>query len=139
MVLGDPTVSVAIGTSAPATKLQVVGDIRVGTSGTNGCIQNFSGAPIMGTCSSDLRLKKNIQLFPPVLGKLIHLQPVSYEWRSDEHPEYHFGPERTTGLIAQEVEKDFPDMVAVDDRGYKAVNYTQLPLLLLQAVRELKA
>jgi hypothetical protein len=30
-------------------------------------------------------------------------------------------------------------MVATDQRGYKAVNYSQLPLLLLQAVRELKA
>jgi hypothetical protein len=42
-------------------------------------------------------------------------------------------------LIAQNVEKVFPNMVATDDRGYKAVNYSQLPLLLLQAVRELKA
>ena len=130
--------SVAIGLTTAAQKLQVFGNIRVGTSGSTGCIQNFSGGVVAGTCSSDLRLKKNIQSFPPVLSKLIHLQPVSYEWRSDGHPEYHFGPDRTTGLIAQEVEKDFPDMVAVDERGYKAVNYTELPLLLLQAVRELK-
>jgi hypothetical protein len=139
MVLGSTNVSVVIGATTAADKLQVVGDIRVGTSGTNGCIKNFSGAGIVGTCSSDIRLKQNIQPFFPVLGKLIHLQPVSYEWRSDEHPEYHFGSERANGLIAQEVEKVFPDMVATDERGYKAVNYSELPLLLLQAVRELKA
>ena len=139
LVLGASEVSVAIGASTAATKLQVVGDIRVGTSGTNGCIQGFGGAPLAGTCSSDLRLKQNIEPFAPVLDKLTQLQPVSYDWRADEHPEYHFGNERTSGLIAQEVEKVFPNMVAVDERGYKAVNYSQLPLLLLQAMRELKA
>jgi hypothetical protein len=126
MVLGSG-VSVAIGTSNAAAKLQVVGDIRVGTSGTNGCIQNFNGDSIIGTCSSDARLKQNIEPFAPVLDKVIQLQPVSYEWRAEEHPEYHFGPDRTQGLIAQEVEKIFPDMVAADARGYKAVNYSQLP------------
>jgi hypothetical protein len=139
LVLGDPSVSVAIGADTAATKLQVVGDIRVGTSGTNGCVQGFNGGAIAGTCSSDVRLKQNIEPLSPVLDQLIQLQPVSYEWKADEYPEYHFGPERTTGLIAQEVEKVFPGMVATDERGYKAVNYSQLPLLLLQALRELNA
>jgi hypothetical protein len=111
----------------------------VGTSGTNGCIQGFGGTAIAGTCSSDARLKQNIEPFAPVLGKISQLQPVTYDWRAEEHSEYHFGNERTAGLIAQEVEKVFPNMVATDERGYKAVNYSQLPLLLLQALRELKA
>jgi endosialidase-like protein len=139
LVLGNPDVSVAIGASEAAAKLQVVGDIRVGTGGTNGCLQNFSGGTITGTCSSDARLKQNIEPFSPVLDRLIQLQPVSYQWKADEHPEYHFGTGKTDGLIAQEVEKVFPEMVAVDEHGYKAVNYSELPLLLLQAVRELKA
>ena len=42
-------------------------------------------------------------------------------------------------MIAQEVEKVFPEMVGVDARGYKTVNYSELPYLLLGAVRELKA
>ena len=45
------------------TSLQVFGDIRVGTSGTNGCLKNFAGTGIIGTCSSDRRLKKNITPF----------------------------------------------------------------------------
>jgi hypothetical protein len=97
------------------------------------------GVCLAGPCSSDERLKTHIEPFAPVLDKLTQLQPVSYDWRADEHPEYHFGTERTQGLIAQDVEKVFPGMVATDERGYKAVNYSQLPLLLLQAVRELKA
>ncbi len=139
LVLGDSVVSVGIGTEAPVTKLQVVGDIRVGTSGSNGCIQDFTGGPIAGTCSSDVRLKRDLQPFGPVLQNLIHLQPVSWEWEAVEHPEYHFGPRRSSGLVAQDVEKVFPNLVSVDDRGYKAVNYSEVPLLLLQAMRELKA
>ena len=128
----------AIGASTAATKLQVIGDIRVGTSGSNGCIQGFGGAALAGTCSSDVRLKQNIERFSPVLDKVIQLQPVSYEWQADAHPDYHFGPERTTGLIAQEVERFFPEMVGTDAHGYKTVNYSELPLLLLQAMRDLK-
>jgi hypothetical protein len=42
------------------------------------------------------------------------------------------------GLIAQEVEKLFPDLVTTDDDGFKAVHYHQLPLLAIQAISELK-
>ena len=33
----------------------------------------------------------------------------------------------------------FPELVVEDAEGYKAVNYSKLPLMTLQAVRELKA
>jgi hypothetical protein len=128
-----------VGTSTPATTLQVLGDIRVGTSGTNGCVQNFAGSAIAGTCSSDARLKRDVQAFPPTLHKLVQLTAVDFYWRADQFPERHFGSSRSYGLIAQEVEKVFPEMVSRDGQGYKTVDYTRLPLLLLQAVRELKA
>jgi uncharacterized protein YraI len=128
-----------IGTVTPAAMLQVVGDIRVGTSGTNGCLQNFAGTAIAGTCSSDLRLKTNIAPFEPVLEKLVQLQPVHFDWRAAEYPEYQFGAARNSGLIAQDVEKVFPGLVAVDQLGFKMVNYSELPYLMLQAIRELKA
>jgi hypothetical protein len=106
-------------------------------AGVNGCVV-ASGTIIGGTCKSDARLKKNIQPFSPVLDKLVQLQPVSYNWRAEEFPQFHFGTSRTSGLIAQEVEKVFPDMVSVDKDGFKRVNYSELPYLMLQAVRELK-
>ena len=130
--------NVGIGTTSPATALQVVGDVRIGNSGSNGCLQNFSGTSIAGTCSSDLRLKTNVLPFAPVLDKLVQIQPVHFNWKADEHPEYHFGTALNSGLIAQEVEKVFPEMVTVDARGYKMVNYSELPYLTLAAIRELK-
>ena len=137
LVLGDTNVSVGIGTSAPNTKLQVVGNIRVGTSGTLGCVQRFDGTAIAGTCSSDARLKTNVRPFEPVLDRLARLQPVHFTWKAAEFPEYHFGAGVNSGLIAQDVEPLFPDMVATDGRGFKMVNYSELPYLTLAAVREL--
>ncbi|MBZ5545255.1 MAG: tail fiber domain-containing protein [Acidobacteriia bacterium] len=131
--------NVGIGTDTPLDPLQVLGNIRVGTSGTNGCVKRFDGTAIAGACSSDARLKTDVQPLQPVLNQLAQLTPVHFSWKADEFPEMHFGRERSYGLIAQEVEKLFPEMVGQDERGYKTVDYTRLPLLLLQAVRELKA
>jgi len=120
-------------------KLQVFGDIRVGTTGTNGCVKGFDGTGLIGTCSSDRRLKKNITPFAPALDKLTALQPVHYYWRAEDFPNRHFGNRRTYGLIAQDVEQVLPEIVATDSDGYKAIDYTKLPLLTIQAMKELKA
>jgi hypothetical protein len=75
----------------------------------------------------------------PVLERVVQLQPVSYNWSREEYPQYHFGTSKAFGLIAQEVEKVFPEMVSVDKGGFKRVNYGELPYLMLQAIRDLKA
>ena len=137
-LMSNGNVGIGLTATTPATTLQVGGDIRVGTSTSPGCVQNFSGGQIAGTCSSDLRLKTGILPFAPVLDKVVKLQPVHFNWKTGEYPDYHFGAERGSGLIAQDVEKVFPDMVGVDEHGYKTVNYSELPYLTLAAIRELK-
>jgi hypothetical protein len=122
-----------------ADKLQVFGDVRVGTSGTNGCVKNFTGTGIIGTCSSDRRLKRDITPFGSVLNQLTTLQPVHFSWRAAEFPDRHFGDSRAYGLIAQDVEQVLPELVVTNDDGFKAVDYSKLPLLTIQAVKELKA
>jgi hypothetical protein len=141
-----PSGDVGIGTGVDVNglpivtdKLQVVGDIRVGTSGTNGCLRNFAGTGIAGSCASDRRFKKDITPFGPVLAQVTALQPVHYYWRSSEFPARHFGNAWNYGLIAQDVEAVLPELVATDADGFKAVDYSQLPLLAIQAIRELKA
>jgi hypothetical protein len=56
-----------------------------------------------------------------------------------EFPDRHFGNALNSGLIAQEVEKVFPEMVDTGIDGYKRVNYSELPYVTLAAVKELKA
>ena len=84
------------------------------------------------------RLKKNITPFGPMLDRVTALQPVHYFWRASEFPERHFGNSQSDGLIAQDVEQVLPELVATDSDGYKAVDYSKLPLLTIQAVKELK-
>jgi hypothetical protein len=112
--------------------------IVYGNSYFFGCT-DWQGGDSQGECNSDARLKTNIQPFPAVLDRLVQLRPVHFDWNRSLYPEHHFSPERQTGLIAQDVEKVFPYMVTVGEDGYRKVNYGQLPYLLLQGVRELKA
>jgi len=131
---------VGIGVTNPARRLDVNGIIRVGsTTGTIGCIEDRDGTVIAGTCSSDLRFKQKITSFDRVLENFSKLRPVNYYWRAGEFGEQRFGTKQSYGLIAQEVEQLFPDLVTTDEKGFKAVNYSKLPLLTIQAVSELKA
>ncbi|HEY6508357.1 MAG TPA: tail fiber domain-containing protein, partial [Vicinamibacterales bacterium] len=134
--IGLPTAS---GIPVISDKLEVFGDIRMGTTGTNGCLKNFAGTGLIGTCASDRRYKKDITPFSSVLDQLAALQPVHYFWRAADFPQQRFGDSRAYGLIAQDVETVLPELVVTNDDGFKAVDYTKLPLLTIQAVKELKA
>jgi hypothetical protein len=130
---------VGIGVTTPARRLDVNGIVRVGaTGGTIGCVEDRDGTVIAGTCASDLRFKRDVKPFGTILGNFAKLKPVTYFWRADEFSDQHFGRRQSFGLIAQDVEKLFPDLVTVDEKGYKAVNYSKLPLYTVQAVTELK-
>jgi hypothetical protein len=85
---------------------------------------------------SDARLKTNLQPLTDVLEKLQQVRGVSYE-RTDVNQS---PARREIGVIAQEVEAIFPELVAiVNDEGYKAVAYERLTAVLIEAVKELKA
>ncbi|MCX6328291.1 MAG: tail fiber domain-containing protein, partial [Bacteroidia bacterium] len=85
---------------------------------------------------SDIRWKKNIDNLDNVMGKVLKLNGVSYDWRQDEFPDMHFDSGRQIGLIAQDVEKIYPELVKTDDKGYKAVNYEKLTVILLEGIKE---
>lgn len=135
----DAAGSVGMGTQAPADRLDVNGDIRVGTNGTNGCLRNNNGGTITGVCASDARFKEDVAPLAPTLERLAALQPVQFSWRAQAFPDRGFGPAREAGLIAQDVEAVFPELVVTGEDGYKAVDYSRLPLVSLQAIRELHA
>jgi hypothetical protein len=133
------SVNVGIGTGGnPMDKLQVAGDIRIGT-GTTGCVKDADGTVLTGTCSSDIRLKKNIIPLKNKLDQVASLQPVYFNWRSDEYLEMGFGDARQIGLIAQDVEKVLPELITEDKAGFKQIHFEELPILMLQSIKELKA
>lgn len=86
--------------------------------------------------TSDIRFKKDIKPLEGSLDKLLQLNGVTYYWRHDEFPERKFEEGRDIGVIAQEVEKIFPELVKTDDQGYKAVEYSHLVPVLIEAVKE---
>ena len=45
----------------------------------------------------------------------------------------------TTGVIAQEIEQEFPELVNTDSDGFKSVSYEGIAPILIEAVKELKA
>ncbi len=89
--------------------------------------------------SSDERLKKEIKPLASSLEKVSRLKGVRYEWKRDEHPDVGFQEGEQIGLVAQNVEKVLPELVSEDRDGYKAVSYSRLTAVLVEAIKELKA
>ena len=67
------------------------------------------------------------------LAKVLNLRGVSYVMKADETKE------RKIGVIAQELEQEYPELVATDDKGMKSVAYANLTAVLIEAVKGLKA
>jgi trimeric autotransporter adhesin len=88
--------------------------------------------------SSDKRLKKNIRPLESSLDKISFLQGVTYEWKVEKYPDFGLTEGKQIGLVAQDVEKELPELVSEDKDGYKAVSYTKLTAVLVEAVKELK-
>jgi hypothetical protein len=85
---------------------------------------------------SDQRYKQNIRSINSAADALSQLNPVIYNYNTDQFPERHFTEKEKMGLLAQEVEKVFPNIVSTNTAGYKAINYLELIPLLVKAIQE---
>jgi hypothetical protein len=110
-VFGNPAVTTIVGTVNG--QLNVTGDVIA-----------FS--------SSDEQLKNNIEVIPSALEKINKIRGVKFEWK----PESNFEG-KDVGVIAQEIEKVLPEVVATRLDGYKAVRYEKLVPLLIEGIKEL--
>ncbi|MCA9405456.1 MAG: tail fiber domain-containing protein [Candidatus Omnitrophica bacterium] len=82
---------------------------------------------------SDERLKKDIKPIDSPLEKLSLIQPVSYQWKDPSKEQ-----KKQIGVVAQDVEKVFPEVVKTDNEGMKSVSYASLVAPLIEAVKELQ-
>jgi hypothetical protein len=80
--------------------------------------------------TSDQSLKTNVSSIENPLDKVDQLNGVSFQWKESG--------ENAIGVIAQEVEKVFPEVVHVNDEGLKTVSYGNLVAVLIEAVKELR-
>jgi hypothetical protein len=80
--------------------------------------------------TSDLKLKDNIDSINiDKTNELLNLNPVSFTFKSDIEKKIHYG------LIAQEIEKIYPELVGNNNLGYKTVNYIEIIPLLLSKMK----
>jgi hypothetical protein len=80
--------------------------------------------------SSDARLKSNIVTLGPTLISLMQLDAKRYTMKADKEQK------QKIGLLAQEVQKVFPELVREDKNGMLAVNYQALVPVLINALKE---
>jgi Chaperone of endosialidase len=84
---------------------------------------------LMSVCSSSQRYKTDIKPFTGGLQLVNRLQPVSFTWKEDHHPDI--------GLIAEDVAEVEPRMTFNNQDGVvEGVNYSQVTTALINAVKE---
>jgi hypothetical protein len=115
---------VGIGTTYPVFTLEVNG-----TAGKPG------GGP--WSLASDERLKNNIRQLTGTLDKLLELRGVTFEYK-DPAKIHELSGERI-GMVAQEVEKVFPDWVDSGPDGFKRLTFRGFEALTVEALRDLRA
>ncbi len=88
-----------------------------------------------GTSLSDIRMKENITPLEPVLDDLTKLHAIRFHFKKSVDEKQ--SPQ--IGVIAQEVQKYFPEFVYTDPNGHLLVYYDKLTVVLLKGLQELKA
>ncbi|MFA6919198.1 MAG: tail fiber domain-containing protein [Patescibacteria group bacterium] len=125
---------VGIGTTTPAYALDVVGastNVARFRNSTLGATCTLTSATGIIACSSDLRLKKDIEVIYNPLDLVLALNPVSFYWKKDESSLY-----KNYGFIAQEVEQVIPELVQTGDDGMKSLAMDNMIPFLVGAVKE---
>jgi len=80
---------------------------------------------------SDASVKTNINEISNGLDVINAISGVEFDWKGNGN--------HSAGVVAQELEKVLPHLVATSDDGMKSVNYAGLTAYLLSAIRELSS
>lgn len=98
-------------------------------------IDNQGNAVLRGSLSqnSDIRLKKDFSVIHHSLERLTNIHGYHYRWKDANRDSAI-----QIGLLAQEVDKEFPQLVSEDKDGIKSVNYSGFTAVLLEAIHDLR-
>jgi hypothetical protein len=114
--------TIRIGTNTVHTNTFISG--IYGATAASGVAVYVNSSGQLGTLTSSVRFKENIHDMNDASDALLALRPVTFQYKSEIDP--NGTPQ--FGLVAEEVEKIAPDLVARDDEGrpytvrYEAVN-----------------
>ena len=105
-----------------------------GNNPSNAFVVNYDGSATLSgelTINSDARLKSNIISLGSTLAKLLMIDGKSYTMKSNES-------KSKIGLLAQDVQKAFPELVKTTNDSDKilSVNYQGLIPILINAIKE---
>jgi hypothetical protein len=78
--------------------------------------------------NSDERLKENIVEFKDTSRKILELETIKYTLKDSNEQKF--------GVIAQDLEKIYPELVYEDEEGYKSVDYVGLIIPLIDVVKQ---
>jgi hypothetical protein len=78
-----------------------------------------------------MRLKEDWINIDNVLDKLLVLTTGTFQWK--DRPDRS----RSYGLIAQEVQIHFPEMISTDSEGYLGIQYTEMVPVAVKAIQVL--
>ena len=125
-----------------STRLRSIGGVlNVEGNGSGGLLMRVNGnvQATNVTYTSDARFKQHVRPLTSALASVLALRGVRYEWNAlgVRHGGAAGAPQ--VGLLAQEVEKIYPELVSTNADGYKAVNYAQLTPVLIEALKEQQA
>jgi hypothetical protein len=130
---GASTTNAITISNATASTTKTTGALIVtGGVGVSGDIN--AGGDIVAFASSDIRLKNNIKPIQSPLEKISKINGCEFEWNADLQSIYSG---KDYGVIAQEIEEVFPELVQTRENGYKAVKYDKLVSVLIEGIKEL--
>jgi hypothetical protein len=107
------------------------GNVLIGTTSNNGEKLYISGnvrATGTITANSDIRIKSNITKIENALEKVGQISGYTYNTNYDD--------KRHGGVIAQEIDKVFPEIVNTGNDGLMGVEYGNISALLIEAIKE---
>ena len=97
-------------------------------------INGSSGAYV---AASDINKKQNVEQIEDGLSKVLSINGYTYEFKlHEEEIEKGQSPERTAGVIAQEVQQVMPEIVEEHDDDGVYMNYDGLIPYLIEAIKE---